>query len=107
MLDGRLIQTGTLDMLRTPLELDTGESTGHGLGWYVRQIPIGPTAVPTTVFGHDGRSAGGTTSLVTVPEQEVVIVLTANVSYARNMSSLSDQLVDLFVASPSLNLDGR
>ena len=107
MLDGRLIRAGTLDMLRTPLELDSGESTGHGLGWFVRQIPIGPTAEPTTVFGHDGRSAGGTTSFVTVPEHDVVIAVTANVSYARNLSSLSARLVDLFVAPLRLDLDGR
>ena len=107
MLDGRLIRAETLDMLRTPLELDSGESTGHGLGWFVRQIPIGPTAEPTTVFGHDGRSAGGTTSFVTVPEHDVVITVTANVSYARNLSSLSARLADLFVAPPRLDLDGR
>ena len=107
MLDGRLIRAGTLDMLRTPLELDSGESTGHGLGWFVRQISIGPTAEPTTVFGHDGRSAGGTTSFVTVPEHDVVIAVTTNVSYARNLSSLSARLADLFVAPPRLDLDGR
>ena len=107
ILDGRLIQAGTLDMLRTPLQVVSGESTGHGLGWFVRQIPIGPTAELTTVFGHDGRSAGGTTSFVTVPEDDVVIALTANVSYARNLSSLSARLADLFVAPPSLDLEDR
>ena len=107
MLDGRLIRAGTLDMLRTPLELDSGESTGHGLGWYVQQIPIGPTAEPTTVFGHDGLSAGGSTSFVTVPEHDVVIAVTANVSYAGNLSSLSARLADLFVAPPRLDLEGR
>jgi CubicO group peptidase (beta-lactamase class C family) len=107
MLDGRLIQAETLDMLRTPLELASGESTGHGLGWSVRRVPIGPTGEPATAFGHDGLSAGGTTSFVTVPEHDLVIAVTANVSLAGNLPSLSARLADLFAASSHLDLDGR
>jgi len=107
MLDGRLIAAETLDMLSTPVVLDSGESTGHSLGWSVRQIPTGPASAETTVFGHDAISAGGTTSFVTVPEYGVVIAVTANVSHARNLSSLTAQLVDLFVESSSPNPDGR
>ena len=95
-LSGRLLRTETLDILRTPLKLASGEATGHGLGWFVRQIPMGPSAEPTTVFGHDGRSAGGTTALVTVPEHDLVIAVTANVSYAGNLPSLVVRLAGLF-----------
>jgi len=95
MLDGRLIRAGTLDMLRTPLELESGESTGYGLGWFFRSAPFGPEA-NTTVFGHGGISAGGSTSFMTLPEHGIVVAVTTNVSYAANLPSLSLQLAHIF-----------
>ena len=113
MLEGRLLRAKTLATLRTPLELGSGESTGYGLGWFVREISIGPGSEPTTVFGHEGSSAGGTTSFVTLPEHGIVIAITTNVSFAKSLaterelgagvrpffraSSLSRVLADTFV----------
>jgi len=94
-LDGRLLRRDTLDMLRTPLGLESGESTGSGLGWFVRSAPFGPEA-ETTIFGHGGSSAGGLTSFMTLPEHDIVVSLTANVSYARNLPALSLRLARIF-----------
>ena len=87
ILDGRLLRAETLRMLRTPLELVSGESTGYGLGWFVREISIGPASEPTTVFGHEGSSVGGTTSFVTLPEHGIVIATTTNVSFAKSLAA--------------------
>jgi len=87
MLEGRLLRTETLGMLRAPLELGSGESTGYGLGWFVREVSIGPASEPTTVFGHEGSSVGGTTSLVILPEHGIVIAATANVSFAKSLAT--------------------
>ncbi len=87
MLEGRLLQAETLQTLRTPLELDSGESTGHGLGWFVREVSIAPGSEPTTVFGHEGSSVGGTTSFVTLPEHGIVIAITTNVSFAKSLAT--------------------
>ncbi len=87
MLEGRLLRAETLGMLRTPLELGSGESTGYGLGWFVREISIGPGSEPTTAFGHEGSSVGGTTSLVILPEHGIVIAATANVSFAESLAT--------------------
>jgi CubicO group peptidase (beta-lactamase class C family) len=95
MLDGRLIRAGTLDMLRTPLEIESGESTGYGLGWFVRSAPLGPGA-NTTIFGHGGSSAGGFTSFMTLPEHGIVVAVTTNVSMVRNLPSLSLRLAHIF-----------
>jgi len=110
MLDGRLLRRDTLDMLRTPLGLESGESTGSGLGWFVRSAPFGPEA-ETTIFGHGGSSAGGLTSFMTLPEHDIVVSLTANVSYARNLPALSLRLARIFVggeaaAGPDLLVGG-
>ena len=87
ILEGRLLRAETLGMLRTPLELGSGESTGYGLGWFVRDISIGPGSEPTTVFGHEGSSVGGTTSFVTIPEHGIVVAITTDVSFAKSLAT--------------------
>ena len=87
MLEGRLLRAETLEMLRTSLELGSGESTGYGLGWFVRVISLAPGSEPTTVYGHEGSSVGGTTSFVTLPEHGIVIAITTNVSFAKSLAT--------------------
>ena len=107
MLGGRLLRSETLDMLRTPLELESGESTGYGLGWFVRSAPLGPEA-KTTIFGHGGSSAGGVTSFMTLPEPGIVVAVTTNVSYAENLPSLSLRLARIFAGvEPGASQDVR
>jgi len=86
-LEGSLLRAETLATLQTPLELGSGESTGHGLGWFVREVSIGPASGPTTAFGHGGSSVGGTTSFVTLPEHGIVIAITTNVSFAESIAA--------------------
>ena len=100
ILSGRLLRSETLDMLRTPLELESGESTGYGLGWFVRSAPLGTRANTTAIFGHSGTSVGGFTSLMTLPEHGIVVGVTTNVSLA------PDRVPHRFLAEslPSLSL---
>jgi len=98
LLDGRLLQASTLDLLLTPLRLDAGQPTRQGLGWFVRQIPVGPNGQTATVFGQDGRSAGGSSSLLMLPRPGLVIAVTANVTDARYLSALTTRLATLFAA---------
>ena len=95
ILGGRLLRSETLDMLRTPLELESGESTGYGLGWFVRSAPLGSEA-KTTTFGNAGSSVGGFTSFLTLPEHGIVVAVTTNVSLARGLPSLSLRLARIF-----------
>ncbi|MDP6582251.1 MAG: serine hydrolase domain-containing protein [Vicinamibacterales bacterium] len=95
MLGEGLLRADTLDLLRTPLELDSGESTEYGLGWFIRSAPLDPEA-QTTIYGHGGSSPGGFTSFMTLPEQGIVVAITTNVSFAANLPSLSLQLARIF-----------
>ena len=95
ILGGRLLRSETLDMLRTPLELESGESTGYGLGWFVRSAPLGSEA-KTMTFGNAGSSVGGFTSFLTLPEHGIVVAVTTNVSLARGLPSLSLRLARIF-----------
>ena len=108
MLGGRLLRSDTLDLLRTPLELESGESTGYGLGWFVRSVPFGEEA--TTAIGHGGSTGGGSTSFLTLPEHGIVVAVTTNISYAGKLPSLSLRLERIFggmEAPASQDLDGN
>ena len=94
-LDGRLLRSETLDLLRTPLTLESGDSTGYGLGWLVESAPLGSEA-QTTTFGYAGSSVGGFTSLLTLPEHGIVVAVTTNVSLANHLPSLSLRLARIF-----------
>ena len=95
-LDGRLVRSETLDLLRTPLTLESGESTGYGLGWSVGSTPLGSEAKTTTTFGQAGSSVGGFTSFLTLPEHGIVVAVTTNVSLAGSLPSLSLRLAGIF-----------
>ena len=98
MLDGRLLRAETLELMQSPVRLASGESTGHGLGWSVQEISLGPAGRPSAAYGHDAIAAGGTASLLTIPEYDLVIALTANVSHAGDLSSLAARIAGLLVA---------
>jgi CubicO group peptidase (beta-lactamase class C family) len=112
MLDESLLRPETLDMLRTPLELESGESTGYGLGWFIRSAPLAPETRATTIFGHSGTSVGGFTSFITLPEHDIVVAMTTNVSLAADrvpqrflaevLPSLSQRLAGIFAGSEAI-----
>lgn len=99
MNEGQLLEPATLELLRTPPLLASGEPTGHGLGWSVQELTPGPASDPVAAFGHDAVAAGGTTTLLTIPAQDLAIALTANVSYVRGLPELAAQIAGLFNAS--------
>jgi CubicO group peptidase (beta-lactamase class C family) len=77
LLDGELLERGTLEMLWTPQRTRDGQETEYGIGWYVARDEAGRRMV-----GHGGGSVGGTTLFWVWPEQEIVVALTANLSEA-------------------------
>lgn len=113
MVEGALLGPATVEELQTPVFLDSGESTGQGLGWVVQQIPLGADGTLTRVLGQGlgdavrrgklsagtvgGHAFGGTTSLVTVPEHRLAIAVATNVSGSENVSLLSVRLADAFI----------
>lgn len=76
MLEARLLERGTLDVLWTPVQLDSGEPTGEGLGWSIKK-PGGEL-----VIGQGGGSVGGKASLLIFRERRMVVSVMSNVSDA-------------------------
>jgi CubicO group peptidase (beta-lactamase class C family) len=82
---GKLLQRGTVQLLQTSQRLVSGEETGYGLGWDLETVTL--AGKQTRVAGHDGEILGGMlASLVTFPEQGIVVAVTSNISYADTFS---------------------
>ena len=83
---GKLLKPGTIQLLRTPQRLASGEETGYGLGWELETPPL--AGRPTRMAGHGSKEdfIGGTTYLMTFPERGLVVAVMANISFADTKS---------------------
>jgi serine beta-lactamase-like protein LACTB, mitochondrial len=78
---GALLRPATVHLLQTSQRTASGQETGYGLGWDIENVPLAGT--PTRTVGHDGEIMGGmVSSLLTFPEQGMVVTVMANTSYA-------------------------
>lgn len=95
MLDGKVLQRKTIDMLWTPLTLESGKSTGYGLGWSVDSVD------GLRVIGHSGGSVGGTTQFLIFPDQRMVVAVTTNLSDAK-VGAIANEVAKLFAATETV-----
>jgi len=69
---GKLLQPATVESL-------------HGLGWYATTLPI--AGKQRRVIGQNGDSLGGmVASLMMIPEDDIVVAVTSNISHADTFS---------------------
>lgn len=91
---GTLLQPATVQLLQTSQRLPSGQETGYGLGWDLETVTLAGTLSGTPsgtasgaqarVVGHDGEMMGGmVASLITLPEQGIVVAVTSNTAYAK------------------------
>lgn len=99
MLDDDLLKPETRKMLWTPLELESGKSTGYGLGWGV------DTVDGRRVIGHGGGSMGGTTSFMIFPDQRMVVAVTTNLSDAK-VGPIANEVAKLFMPAGKMETPG-
>lgn len=77
---GKLLQPDTVKLLQAPQRLKSGQETGYGLGWDLEDVSL--SGKPTRTIGHDGDVLGGiTSSLLIVPEHNIVVAVVSNTSY--------------------------
>jgi CubicO group peptidase (beta-lactamase class C family) len=92
---GKLLRRSTVQLLQTSQRLASGKETGYGLGWDLETVTI--AGEQRRVAGHDGESLGGmVASLMTFPEQGIVVAVTSNISYADTFS-LGTKIAQAFV----------
>jgi serine beta-lactamase-like protein LACTB, mitochondrial len=76
LLEGRLLQPETLDLLWTPMQTSDGEPTGYGIGWTAETDSLGRRRVR-----HSGGSVGGTAHLIIYPDEKLVVAVLVNSDY--------------------------
>jgi CubicO group peptidase (beta-lactamase class C family) len=100
---GTLLHPDTVQMLQTPQRLRSGEETGYGLGWNVESVTL--AGKRTRMVGHDGELLGGmAASLMTFPDQGIVVAVTSNISYADTFAvgvRLAQAFADAESSSPT------
>jgi len=96
MLKPGLLKAETIALLQTPQRLESGASTGYGLGWKVESARLGGETVRRV--GHTGSSMGGTTSFVTFPDLGLVIAAASNVSYANGVDPFGLKVAEAFTS---------
>lgn len=80
-----------LGEMHTSMILPDGSETGYGIGWRIGQDDV----TGSRTVGHGGGSVGGTTALVTYPEEGVVVAIQANLTNA-SYGDLSARIARLF-----------
>lgn len=79
---GKLLKPETLATLQTPQKTSAGKDTGYALGWDLETATL--DGHDTQTIGHDGdQLAGQVSSLVTFPDNDIVISVISNMSYAK------------------------
>mgnify|MGYP000017532398 CR=1 FL=1 len=79
---GTLLKHSTIDLLRAPQRLASGEETAYGLGWTIETVALG--GADTRGAGHEGMVLGGpTTALITFPGRDLSVAVTSNIPYTQ------------------------
>ncbi|MDX1394982.1 MAG: serine hydrolase domain-containing protein [Gemmatimonadota bacterium] len=76
MLDRELLEPETVELLWTPVTVESGEPTPGGLGWALANVQ------GRAMVGHGGRSVGGTAALMIFPEERMIVSVMTNVTAA-------------------------
>jgi len=91
---GTLLKPATVDVLRAPQRLASGQATSYGLGWNLGTVPL--AGKPARMAGHDGDLLGGlVASLMTFPGRGLVVAVTSNTSYA-DTSGIASEVAQAF-----------
>ena len=95
MLKPGLLTAETIKLFQTPLQLESGASTGFALGWKVETIQL--AGAPVRLLRHRATPTGGTSSLSLFPDRNLVIAATTNVSHGTTVDPFALQVAEAFV----------
>ena len=113
MMDGSLLAPATVEELTTPFRLDSEAPSEQALGWTAGDLVVLPDDPPTRIVGQGlgspvvrrplsavtvgGQVAGGTASLLLVPEHRLAVAVATNVSGSATVAALSIEVAGVFV----------
>jgi serine beta-lactamase-like protein LACTB, mitochondrial len=94
MMNPGFLNAATSGTLLAPVQLDSGAPTGYALGWKVEDTAIGGAI--RRVLSHRGNPAGGSVSLMVVPDLDLVVAAAANVSHAKGVAPFAGKVAQAF-----------
>ncbi len=95
MLKPGLLTAETIRLFQTPLQLESGASTGFALGWKADTIQLG--GEPARLLRHRATPTGSTVSLSLFPDRSLVIAAMTNVTHGMAVDSFALQVAGAFV----------
>ena len=95
MLKPGLLTAETIRLFQTPLQLESGVSTGFALGWKVDTVQL--AGAPARVLRHRATPTGSTVSLSLFPDRRLVISATTNVTHGMVVDPFVLQVAEAFV----------
>jgi serine beta-lactamase-like protein LACTB len=90
ILNGKLLQPATRDLMWRPLQPQKGKPNGYGLGWG------NFTEDGTRYVGHDGGQQGTSTNFLIAPERRAGVVVLANMEDVP-VSDLSKEILKIIL----------
>jgi CubicO group peptidase (beta-lactamase class C family) len=90
LLRGDIVRRESAALLFSPQRTSTGETTGYGMGWQ-----IGVDAGGRRRLVQSGRTPGGRSVLVVVPEARLAVAVLANVN-GEHLDDHALKIADLF-----------
>lgn len=88
LVEGRLLKAESLERMWTEERLESGETTGYGLGWGVGRRN------GMKVVSHSGGQPGTATYLLVVPEKKLVVVVLTNLE-GSEPQAMANALMDV------------
>jgi serine beta-lactamase-like protein LACTB len=92
-----LLTSATLNVLRTPQRLKSGEQTAYGLGWNIETVPLGRESALMASHATKSDFVGGSASLLTFPGRGLVVAIASNISFA-DTSSIGRKIAEAFAS---------
>jgi CubicO group peptidase (beta-lactamase class C family) len=94
MLKPGLLKAETIKLFQTPLQLESGDSTGFALGWKADTIEL--SGAPARVLRHRATPTGSTVSLSLFPDRKLAIAVTTNVTHGLTVDPFALQVAEAF-----------
>jgi serine beta-lactamase-like protein LACTB, mitochondrial len=92
---GQLLRPSTVQLLQASQRLNSGQETAYGLGWDIDTVTLAEKE--TRWIGHEAEVLGGNAgSLITFPEQRLVVSVLSNTSYA-NTVAIATKIAEAFM----------
>ena len=88
------LREDTLASLLTPLRLESGAVSAMARGWRIEEMTRAGRSV--RVLTQSGTPMGATAVVLLVPDEQLAVALTSNVSYAKGLDELARAVAESF-----------